>query len=452
MNTQDNDKILVDRLQALEADVQLYKARCEQYEEAYDYLKEQLLELRRQRFGKKSERYLDDPESPQLSLLDDMYVNFVDEDTAGDKHSNQVTKVAAYSRKKNPKTTDALPRRVQIIQLADEDRQCSCGQCKNIIKYEVKELIHYQPSVLEILEQRREVAVCPKGCDGSMVTAPAQQQILPKIKATPEFLAHLAVSKLDDRQPLYHLERQLSERHGIDVSRQTMARWLIALTEPLQPIYNLLKEHIIDYNVASCDATTLQVLNEPGRAAETKSYVYCFRGGTPDKSVILYDYNASDHQQFLYNWFSGFNGYLHVDADNFFNLVGSNNATIVNCNAHARRKFEPIAQTNKGRGIAKEAMHYFKELYKVEREAKTQQLNADQRYELRQEKAKPIFEQFNSWIDKVYPTVLPKSTLGNAVNYCIKPSKRLNHSLSLVRTSYSVRQSEVLKRYACISD
>jgi transposase len=71
-------------------------------------------------------------------------------------------------------------------------------------------------------------------------------------------------------------------------------------------------------------------------------------------------------------------------------------------------------------GIAKQAMHYFKELYKVEREAKNSKLDSDQRYQLRQQKAKPIFEKFNAWIDEIQPTVLPQSALGNAVNYCIK--------------------------------
>ncbi len=123
----------------------------------------------------------------------------------------------------------------------------------------------------------------------------------------------------------------------------------------------------------------------------------------------------------MYDWFIGFKGYLHVDGDNFFNLVGSDNATIVNCNAHARRKFEPIAQSNKGKGIAKEAMRYFKELYKIEREAKDNQLSQEERYQLRQEKAKPILEKFNSWIDEIYPTVLPKSALGT-----VQPALFLN--------------------------
>jgi transposase len=127
----------------------------------------------------------------------------------------------------------------------------------------------------------------------------------------------------------------------------------------------------------------------------------------------FYDYNAIEHKKFLHDWFGGFKGYMHVDGGNVFE--NSTNATLVNCNAHARRKFEPIAKSNKGKGIAKEAMRYFKELYKIEREAKDKQMTPEQRYQLRQEKTKPLLDEFNAWIDKIYPTVLPVSTLGNAV-------------------------------------
>lgn len=410
---------LMHEIQTLKAELALFQERCDQYSQAYDLLKEQIKEMQRHRFGKRSERYID-PEQPQFDLFQDNTLLFSNAEAAGEQLPADTSQVAAHSRKKKKSNSKDLPRRIEIIPLSEEDRQCSCGACKTVIRYEMKESIHYQPCVIEIIEQRREVAVCPKGCDGSIMTAPAPLHILPKIKASAEFLSFLIVSKLDDRQPLYHLERQLSERHGIDCSRQTMARWLIDLMAPLRPMYNLLKDRVIEYDVASCDATTLQVLNEPGRPAETKSYVYCIRGGPPKESVILYDYNAVEHKQFVYDWFVGFSGYLHVDGDNFFDLVGSEGASIVNCNAHARRKFEPIARANKGKGIAKEALRIFKELYKVEREAKNNQLTPEQRYQLRQEKSKPLMEKFKAWLDKIYPTVLPKSSLGNAVNYCIK--------------------------------
>jgi transposase len=424
MNYDDQVAQLAQNNQALSAEVALLNARCEQYAQAYDYLKEQMLEMQRRIFGKKSERYVD-PENKQLSLLDDVSAVFDNADAVGEQLLESTTQVAAHTRNKKSAIEKELPRRIEIVHLSDEDKMCTCGLCKTIIRYETKDLLHYQPPVIEIVEQRREVAACANCCDNSVVVAPAPLQILPKTKATEEFLSFLAVSKLDDRQPFYHLERQLKERHGIDCSRQTMARWMIELMEPLMPIHNLLKDSIIEYNVASCDATTLQVLKETGRAAETKSYAYCFRGGPPDKSVILYGYNASEHKQFVFDWFTDFNGYLHVDGDSFFNLIGDNNASLVNCNAHARRKFEPIAKANKGRGVAKEAMRYFKELYKVEREAKNNNLSPEQRHQLRQEKSKPLMDEFNTWLDDIYPSTLPQSALGKAVNYCILRRKGL---------------------------
>jgi transposase len=416
MNLEEIIRNLTAEIQTLKAELNTSQKRCEQYAQAYDSLQYQLKELLRNRFGKKSERFID-PEHPQLGLLQDNASIFSDAEAAGEAIKDEI-QVASHSRKKQ-KVKKELPRRIKIIPVCDGDRKCSCGSCKTVIRYETKELIHYQPPVHEIIVQQREVMACSKGCDGEIITAPSPLHVLPKAKATEEFLSFIVVSKLDDRQPLYHLEKQFKERHGVDCSRQTMARWMIDLMFPLQPIYNLLKDLVIEYDVASCDATTLQVLNEPGRNAETKSYVYCIRGGAPDKSVILYDYNDKLHKLFLKDWFEGFNGYLHVDGDNFFELVGEF-ANLVNCNAHARRKFEPIAQSAKGNGVAKEALRFFKEVYKIEREAKLGKLTPDQRHDLRQQKSKPIMEKFKQWLDEIYPTVLPQSPLGKAINYCIK--------------------------------
>lgn len=236
-----------------------YKKRCDQYMQAYDSLQHQVKELLRNRFGKKSERFID-PEHPQMSLFDSNE-KFVSAEAAGDLITEEEITVASHKRKKKTKGNKELPRRIEIIPLSDADKICSCGACKKIINHEVKEMIDYQPAVFEIVEQRREVGVCPKGCDGSIITAASPLHILPKTKATEAFLSFLVVSKLEDRQPLYHLEKQLSARFGVDCSRQAMANWVIGMMEPLQPIFNLMKDEVIDYDIASADATTLQVLN-----------------------------------------------------------------------------------------------------------------------------------------------------------------------------------------------
>jgi len=402
---------------SLTAELISYQKRCEQYAQAYDSLKHQINELRRHRFGKKSERYID-PEHPQLSFLDDNASLFSQEEAKGNLIEDNVT-VAAYTRKKK-KSEKELPRRIEIIPATEEQKRCTCGCQKKVIRYETKELINYQPAVFEIIEQRREVVACSNGCDGAIKTAPAPLQVLPKISVTESVLAFIVVSKLDDRQPLYHLEKQLNERYGVDCSRQAMAGWMIDLMTPMQPLYNLLKDQVIDYDVAACDATTLQVLNEPDRKAETKSYMYCMRGGEPQKEVVLYEYNDKDHKKFIADWFMGFIGFLHVDGDNFFeDLPNMPGVILVNCNSHARRKFEPIAKSAKGKGIAKEAMRRYKELYQIERKAKDVKMTSQERHALRQEKSKPLMESFKKWLDEIFPTVLPQSSLGKAIQYAL---------------------------------
>src|SRR3989338_1425171 len=381
--------ILVQEKDSMLQENQLLQSRLEQYVDAYDRLQQQVNELLRHRFGSRSEKFID-VTNPQRDFFAQ------DPNAAALKQAEEpeTIEITAHRRKKKRSLADLnLPIRIEIIPVSDVDKVCTCGEHKQVIRYEKKILAHYQPAVHELLEQRREVVACTHGCEHSMITAPAPLHILPKAKVSEEFLSFLVVSKMDDRQPLYHLEKQLSERYGIDCSRQTMARWLIDLITPLQPIVNLMKDRVIDYDVASCDATTLQVLKEPNRKAETKSYVYCMRGGPPNESVILYDYNDREHKQFVFDWFEGFSGYLHVDGDNFFEAVGNlPDKKLVNCTSHARRKFEPIAQSAKKKGLAKEALRLYKALYKIERDAKNQMLTPDQRYELRQKESKPLLE------------------------------------------------------------
>lgn len=407
---------LEEKNNSLQSELTLYQKRCEQYAQAYDSLQHQINELRRYRFGKKSERFID-PENPQLSLLADNAAIFASAEAKGDAACDEI-QIASHTRKKKGKSNKDLPRRIEIIPVSEHDRQCSCGCQKEVIRYETKDILNYQPPVFEIIEQRREVVACKKGCDGEIMTAPAPLKVLPKISASESFLSFIVVSKLDDRQPLYHLEKQLKERHEVDCSRQSMAGWMIDLKCPMQPLCNLMKDQVIEYDVTACDATTLQVLNEPDRKAETKSYIYCMRGGAPGKEVVLYEYNDREHKKFIADWYAGFQGYLHVDGDNFFeDMPDMPGVILVNCNTHARRKFEPIAQGAKGKGVAKEALRRYKELYRIERDAKDKNLLPEERYVLRQEKSKPLMESFKEWLDEIYPTVLPQSPLGKAIQY-----------------------------------
>ena len=203
-------------ISSCQSEINLYRQRCEQYAQAYDSLLAQVQELKRYRFGKKSERFID-PEDPQVNLFDHLPKRFEEAETAGNELADDTTAKRRALPKPASKKKE-IPVRVEIIPVPEVEKQCACGNCKTVIRYETKRLMHHQKAVVEVIEQRREVVACTHGCESQIITASAPHQVLPKIKATEEFLSWLVVSKLEDRQPLYHLEKQLSERFGMDCS------------------------------------------------------------------------------------------------------------------------------------------------------------------------------------------------------------------------------------------
>ena len=200
----------------LKTDCENLEKRLEQYQQAYERLHHQLNELRRYRFGTRSERYLD-PQHPQIDFL----AQEKSLATAEDSHdrTDKISVPAHQRRKQSKKDTSRYPREIRIIPVAEEDKRCHCGCQKAVIRYEMKELYHYQAAVFKIIEQRREVVACPSHCPHSMQTAPAPLHVLPKVKATEAFLAHVVVGKCHHRQPLYHLEKY-ADKAGL--SRETL--------------------------------------------------------------------------------------------------------------------------------------------------------------------------------------------------------------------------------------
>lgn len=139
--------------------------------------------------------------------------------------------------------------------------------------------------------------------------------------------------------PLYRQEQQLS-RLGIDLSRQTMANWMIqGANRWLQPLYDKMHEHLLKQDVLYADETTLQVLKEPGCSAGSQSYMWLYRTGREGSAIVLFDYQTTRASKHPRRFLSGFKGYLHVDGYAGYNALQPD-ITLVGCWAHARRKFD----------------------------------------------------------------------------------------------------------------
>ena len=76
--------------------------------------------------------------------------------------------------------------------------------------------------------------------------------------------------------PLYRQEAEW-KRLGLDLSRTTMANWLIiASREYFIPIVNRMHEIFVEEKYLHADETPIQVLNEPGKPATSKSYMWVY--------------------------------------------------------------------------------------------------------------------------------------------------------------------------------
>jgi len=430
------------KVEQLEMKLALLEKTNAHYAAQYDTLQKQVKDLLRHRFGSRSERFID-TNHPQDDLFCEIGLPETG-DAPEEALPDNVVPITGRRKKGKKKANPAVPHRTVTIELSDEDKHCACGALKDIITHKACEYLNYIPAVIEIVEERRQVGVCPEKCDNSIVVAPKPKNLLPKVGASATLLAHVIVAKLIDRQPLYHQEKYSQKRLGVQLSRTSLCNWFIAAGgKPIQPLLNLLKDEVMDYDVAYLDPTHLQVLKEPDRDPATKSYAYCFRGGAPGKEVTLFEYNATDHVNYVREWFQDYKGYIHGDADNFFSaIVESLDMTMVNCNAHSRRKYEPIVKAVKKLGVAYTVMQYYKKLFAIERKAKKQKMTPEQRYTLRLAESKPELDKLYAYLVEVAPTVLPKSSLGIGIAYTLNHWEGLTNYLKDGRLEFDNNGTE----------
>ena len=246
-----------------------------------------------------------------------------------------------------------------------------------------------------------------------MITTPSGQVYL----ATAGTLATIAVSKYADGLPLYRIEKELS-RVGLDIQRTTLANWMIKTAELLSPIYQALHQALLKESVIHGDETTLQVLKEPNKKAESKSYLWAY--ASPEHSltpITLFEYQpgrAHDYPKLFLDKYAG-----SIMTDGYSAWCMLDNVQHLGCWAHARRKFKDALDLSpKKSGQAKQALSYIQKLYAIEKKAKN--LSPDERYQLRQKDATPILTAFYAWLEKAASNLFPKSPMGKAVGYALK--------------------------------
>jgi transposase len=201
------------------------------------------------------------------------------------------------------------------------------------------------------------------------------------------------------------------------------------VAEACEILLTFMQAQILQGPVINIDETTVQVLKESKRS---KCYMWVFKGGTPDKPVILFQYHPTRSGNVASNFLNGYQGIVQTDGYAGFNFLDYIKAIIhVACWVHARRKFMEVTKAagiKKGHlyeGNAGAALKYISKLYKIEKEAQQQGLSPEELRQERQDKSLPILEEFKTWLDAKVDQVPPKSLLGKAINYTLNQWPRL---------------------------
>ena len=266
--------------------------------------------------------------------------------------TTKVVTIAAHTRTLCGRKAlpEALPRLEVIHDLPAAERRCPHdGAVLTEIGDVISEQLDIVPATIQVLRHIRKTYAC--ACGRCIKTAPLPAQPIPKSLASPGLLAHVTVSKYQDALPLYRQENIL-QRIGVALPRATLANWMIQAGTLIQPLINLLRDRLLAYDILQMDETTVQVLNEPGKSAQSKSYLWLQRGGPPEQPVLLYDYDPSRGQTVPRRLLEGFKGTLQTDGYDGYNAaVAVGGLTHLGCFAHARRKmaFRDLRSTKRSR-------------------------------------------------------------------------------------------------------
>lgn len=288
------------------------------------------------RFGSSSEKTNLD----QLSLFNEA------EDTADSTVEEPTVEMITYKRKKQrgerQQKLENLPVETVEYRLSEEEQVCSCcGGSLHEMSTEVRKELKVIPAQVKVVEHVRHVYSC-RHCERNEIETPIKTAsmptpVFPGSLASPSAIAYTMVQKYVESIPLYRQEKQL-ERLGVFISRQTLANWMMhGANAWLQLIYDAMYRHLLQHDILHADETTLQVLSEPDRPAESKSYMWLYRTGRESSPIILYDYQQTRASKHPHRFLADYQGYLHVDGYAGYN--GLSNVTLVGCWAHARRKF-----------------------------------------------------------------------------------------------------------------
>jgi len=388
------------------------------------YLEAALSELKRLIFGYKSERFIPDhpPEQLSLELGVEAAQPAVEPVVEAEEHISYSRKKPVQKNANHPgriPLPDHLPRKTIVIEPdVDTSQMVKIGE-------EVSEILEIRSAQLFVRRIVRPKYVNKQAEEGEqqLYIAPRPEEVIPRCMAGISLLVHLLISKYCDHLPLYR-QQKIFKREGVLIPRSTLSDWIAAIGQLLEPLYQKLRREVLRQIYLMADESRMQVQDTLKSGKSHRGFMWIYYA--PLVKLVLFEYQKGRGEQYPRETLKDFQGYLQTDGYKVYETLfrKKKGIDLLCCMAHARRYFEKALQQNKQ--LASYAMERFQQLYAIERKAKEEQMDFEQRKELREQEALPILKDLKQWTLEQYPNLLPKSLMGKALDYYIQREERLS--------------------------
>jgi transposase/uncharacterized coiled-coil protein SlyX len=376
-------------------------------------LTEELRLLRKKIFGTSKERTGFQPTSDQINMLAELGLEPESEPELVD--AEFITVKAHTKTKKNKATFEEQFKNLEVKQvfvdtLSNEDKTCpSCGtEMKSIgtehIRYDV---IHVKPEMY-VIEYMATTYECPKCKDTEnpqfIKDNGAPPALLEGSYLTPSLAAWIFYQKFVLAVPYYRLEKSFEELGG-PINRTTMANWSVDCNDQyFRPMTEYFHRLLLVRKFLMMDETPIQVLKEPGKTPESKSYVWLLRSGEDGlPPIVYYQYSQTRSGDTAVDLTQGVAPGTYVMCDGYSGYNKLKDIRRCTCYAHIRRYFYEAIPKGHGNDITNPAVQgvmYCNKLFEYERKYAERGYKPETRRKRRLKDEKPVIEAFIAWADK----------------------------------------------------
>lgn len=427
-------KIDTGLMDTLEAKTRQLESVVAQKDEQIHKLLDQLAWFRHKFFGCSSEKHI--AEDPNQRKIDWDGLEVLPEEETAIKEAEK--ELIEYERRKPAKEKnkavrqplpDHLRREVEVIEPEGiQDNWVRIG-------VEVTEILEHKPGEIYVRRiERPKYAIKQTASEENVTNGQNHEETpairiasmpllpLPRSNAGPSLLAELMMNKYFYHLP-FHRQIAMLKMVGVRLPASTVNGWFQGGSDLLRALYFRLKDIILESNYIQVDESTIPVINNEKHKAN-KAYLWMVRSVMDNLVFFHYD-KGSRTQKVVVDLLKNYQGAVQTDGYQAYSIYEHKKGVLLlGCWAHARRKFsESLSEDKAG---AQYALAQIAKLYQVEQMATEEEMDYEQRAELRKRLAYPIMRAFEKWIEGYYPKALPGGRMSRALAYTYNLYMRLS--------------------------